>query len=39
MGKPGAKMITLMGDENLGFTLQATKPSGMDDAIAIAFKR
>ena len=39
VGQAGAKMIALVGDENLGLVLQPAKGGGMDDPVAIALER
>jgi len=37
--KPGAVMIPLMGDENLGFLLQAAKRRSVNDPVTVTLKR
>ena len=36
MGQPGAEVIALVGDEDLGLFLQPTEGRGVDDAVAVA---
>ena len=36
VGEPGAEVVALVGDEDLGLLLQPSESRGMDDAVAVA---